>query len=311
MSSSARSRTASSRVRTRREYRSASRAPLQIARRSRGCATCSSPSRRAGRGIARTLVRDADRSSGARDRAAVDARDARRARGVPATRLRICRPEDLHGVPAGSRAVDYSRAMTTDKRAAFRALHETGCFVIPNPWDIGSGRLLQHMGFKALASTSAGSRGRSARPTTRSRRRRARAPDRAVRRGRSAGQRRLRVRLREEPDGVAENVRLAVATGVAGLSIEDARSMRRGLYDHALGGRADPRRESRDRRRRARTCCSSRAPRACCAIRPGRRRRRSTSSSRSPRPAPTCCSRPACATRPTSPTMVARSRRSR
>jgi len=45
---------------------------------------------------------------------------------------------------------------TTAKRAAFRSLHESGCFVIPNPWDVGSGRLFQHLGFKALASSSAG-----------------------------------------------------------------------------------------------------------------------------------------------------------
>ena len=43
-----------------------------------------------------------------------------------------------------------------DKRRAFRALHEQGCFVIPNPWDVGTARYLQHLGFKALASTSAG-----------------------------------------------------------------------------------------------------------------------------------------------------------
>src|ERR1051325_62066 len=43
-----------------------------------------------------------------------------------------------------------------DKRRVFRALHERGCFVIPNPWDVGTARYLQHLGFKALASTSAG-----------------------------------------------------------------------------------------------------------------------------------------------------------
>ncbi len=42
------------------------------------------------------------------------------------------------------------------KRAEFRKLHESGCFVIPNPWDAGGARLLANMGFKALASTSAG-----------------------------------------------------------------------------------------------------------------------------------------------------------
>src|SRR5258708_28051775 len=41
-------------------------------------------------------------------------------------------------------------------RDAFRKLHESGCFVIPNPWDAGSARYLQHLGFKALATTSAG-----------------------------------------------------------------------------------------------------------------------------------------------------------
>src|SRR6202000_670801 len=44
----------------------------------------------------------------------------------------------------------------TEKRAAFRALHQQGCFVLPNPWDVGSARLFQHMGFAALASTSSG-----------------------------------------------------------------------------------------------------------------------------------------------------------
>src|SRR5947209_6336598 len=43
-----------------------------------------------------------------------------------------------------------------DKRAAFRKLHESGCFIIPNPFDVGSAKALQHLGFKALTSTSAG-----------------------------------------------------------------------------------------------------------------------------------------------------------
>ena len=45
---------------------------------------------------------------------------------------------------------------TAEKRANFRKLHESGCFVLPNPWDVGSARYLAHLGFKALASTSAG-----------------------------------------------------------------------------------------------------------------------------------------------------------
>ena len=43
-----------------------------------------------------------------------------------------------------------------EKRRVFRGLHEAGCFVIPNPWDVGTARYLQHLGFPALATTSAG-----------------------------------------------------------------------------------------------------------------------------------------------------------
>jgi methylisocitrate lyase len=49
-------------------------------------------------------------------------------------------------------------ATTADKRATFRKLHETGCFVLPNPYDVGSARALQHLGFKAIASTRSPSR---------------------------------------------------------------------------------------------------------------------------------------------------------
>jgi 2-methylisocitrate lyase-like PEP mutase family enzyme len=48
------------------------------------------------------------------------------------------------------------RPSVADKRRAFRTLHATGCFVIPNPWDVGSARYLQNLGFKALATTSSG-----------------------------------------------------------------------------------------------------------------------------------------------------------
>src|SRR6059058_4723471 len=49
-----------------------------------------------------------------------------------------------------------TRPSTADKRKTFRALHQSGCFVIPNPWNVGSARYLQGLGFKALATTSAG-----------------------------------------------------------------------------------------------------------------------------------------------------------
>ena len=110
-----------------------------------------------------------------------------------------------------------------DKRRAFRALHEQGCFVIPNPWDVGTARYLQHLGFKALASTSAGlafSQG---------------LPDYAVSRDMVLAHLREIVAatdvpvnadfeggFADAPDGVAASVTLCVATGVAGLSIEDS-----------------------------------------------------------------------------------------
>jgi 2-methylisocitrate lyase-like PEP mutase family enzyme len=108
------------------------------------------------------------------------------------------------------------------KRAAFRALHEKGCFVLPNPWDIGSVRRLEKLGFAALASTSAGM---------------------AWTLGLEDGEVKLddalsHLRLlcgstdlpvnadfeggfADDPKQVAANVRLACDTGVAGLSIED------------------------------------------------------------------------------------------
>jgi 2-methylisocitrate lyase-like PEP mutase family enzyme len=115
------------------------------------------------------------------------------------------------------------RPSIADKRRAFRHLHETGCFILPNPWDVGSARYLQSLDFKALATTSSGiawSQGR---------------PDNALPRER------VLAHLREMVDGtdvpvnadfesgfgadpasVGESVRLAVETGIAGLSIEDS-----------------------------------------------------------------------------------------
>jgi 2-methylisocitrate lyase-like PEP mutase family enzyme len=110
----------------------------------------------------------------------------------------------------------------TEKRAAFRALHKTGCFVLPNPWDIGSARLLQHLGFPALASTSAGLAWTQGRP------------DYAVTIDDVLGHltalnAAVDIPINADfetgfaygPDGVARNVGLAIETGVAGLSIED------------------------------------------------------------------------------------------
>ena len=109
-----------------------------------------------------------------------------------------------------------------DKRQTFRRLHESGCFVIPNPWNVGSARYLQGLGFKALATTSSGyahSIGCSDGDVTRDMmlahfREIAQVTDIPVNADFENG-------FSHDPAGVAENVRLCVETGVAGLSIED------------------------------------------------------------------------------------------
>ena len=110
-----------------------------------------------------------------------------------------------------------------NKRRAFAALHQSGCFVIPNPWDAGSARYLQSLGFKALATTSAGFAWSHARA------------DNGITRDMALAHLHEMVAAVDVPinadfengfapdaAGVAENVRLAVATGAAGLSIEDS-----------------------------------------------------------------------------------------
>lgn len=116
-----------------------------------------------------------------------------------------------------------SPAQIAARRAAFRQLHASGCFALPNPWDAGSARYLAQRGFKALASTSSGA---------------------AWSQGCADGQMTLEAVLQhlrelvaatelpvnadfergfaDDPEGVARHVRLAIDTGVAGLSIEDS-----------------------------------------------------------------------------------------
>jgi 2-methylisocitrate lyase-like PEP mutase family enzyme len=122
--------------------------------------------------------------------------------------------------------------------AAFRALHASGCFVLPNPWDVGSAVYLRHLGFKALATTSAGF------AFTRALsddvgvvpldamlahfREIVEATPLPVNADFQAG-------YADEPEGVAANVALCVATGVAGLSVEDATGDAAApLYERAL-----------------------------------------------------------------------------
>ena len=115
------------------------------------------------------------------------------------------------------------RPSIADKRRVFRELHAAGCFTIPNPWDIGSARYLQDLGFKALATTSAGfawSQGARDGAVTREQvlqhlHEIVTATDVPINADFESG-------FARDASGVAESVRLAVETGVAGLSVEDS-----------------------------------------------------------------------------------------
>lgn len=123
------------------------------------------------------------------------------------------------------------------RRAEFARLHESGCFVIPNPWDIGTARFLQHCGFRALATTSAGFQfsqgqadsvlGLSCEAALAHITEMVNATDLPVNADFQSG-------YAHEPEGVAANVARCVGTGVAGLSIEDATGEPGQLYDPAL-----------------------------------------------------------------------------
>lgn len=117
------------------------------------------------------------------------------------------------------------RPTIADRRRTFRRLHEAGCFVLPNPWDVGSARYLQHLGFEALATTSAGAAFAMGLPDS----------DWAMTRDPMLAHIRLLVEASDvpvnadfgsgyadQPDELAANVALCVETGVAGLSIEDS-----------------------------------------------------------------------------------------
>jgi 2-methylisocitrate lyase-like PEP mutase family enzyme len=125
---------------------------------------------------------------------------------------------------------------TADKRATFRKMHESGCFVLPNPFDVGSARALQHLGFKALASTSAGFAWTIGKADNRVTLDEVcdhlaaicAAVDLPVNADFEAG-------FAHEPAKVGANVARGVKTGVAGLSIEDSTGDKaKPLYDRAL-----------------------------------------------------------------------------
>jgi 2-methylisocitrate lyase-like PEP mutase family enzyme len=119
--------------------------------------------------------------------------------------------------------MSHVRPSIADKRRTFHRLHQEGCFALPNPWDVGSAKYLQTLGFKALATTSSGfawSHGHHDGGMSRDRvldhlTEMVEATDLPINADYEHG-------YAPDAPGVAESVRLAVETGVAGLSIEDS-----------------------------------------------------------------------------------------
>jgi 2-methylisocitrate lyase-like PEP mutase family enzyme len=139
---------------------------------------------------------------------------------------------------ARNKILDMISPKQTSLAAKFRKLHDSGCFVLPNPWDIGTTVYLEHLGFEALATTSAGfafSRGKRDGGVPRDEmlahiREIVEATSLPVNADFLAG-------YANEPEGVATNVRLCIDTGVAGLSIEDNTGRTdRPLYEKKLAG---------------------------------------------------------------------------
>jgi len=125
------------------------------------------------------------------------------------------------------------RSSAADKRKTFHALHQSGCFVIPNPWNVGTARYLQGLGFKALATTSSGFAHAQGYPDGAQNRDQvlahfselAEATDVPLNADFEDG-------LADDLDSLADSVTRCVATGVAGLSIEDSpNDGRMPLYD--------------------------------------------------------------------------------
>jgi len=157
-------------------------------------------------------------------------------RGTPY--LPICSREAIINFVEGLAFECLNTAMPTieEKRTQFRKLHESGCFALPNPWDIGTAKYLEYLGFKAIATTSAGfafSRGLA---------------DGSVKRDDMLAHIKELVEATDipvnadfenayadDPNWCAENARLCAETGVAGLSIEDAADRKESpIYDFKL-----------------------------------------------------------------------------
>ena len=176
-------------------------------------------------------------------------------------------------------------ATLTDRTRAFRTLHDSGCFVIPNPWDRGSARVLAGLGFPALATTSSGfawSMGTSDNHVP--------LDDMLAHLRAIAGAVSVPVNadfeggFAIEPEAVAANVARAAETGIAGLSIEDSTGdPARPLFDFQLA--VERVRAARRAIGAALASCSPAAPRGSSPAAPISLRR-SAGSRRMPRPAP-------------------------
>src|SRR5262245_2886897 len=169
------------------------------------------------------MISPRSRAAGQRNRTSAPPRPAGACRvpGRCCARERHGRNQPLLRRPAR----DSLRPMsdTARKRETFQRLHQSGCFVIPNPWDVGSARYLARLGFPALATTSAGFAWTLGRPENgitledalRHFEEIARSVDVPVNGDFEGG-------FAVEPAAVGANVRRAVATGLAGVSIEDS-----------------------------------------------------------------------------------------
>ncbi|MBV1697123.1 MAG: isocitrate lyase/PEP mutase family protein, partial [Hyphomicrobiales bacterium] len=128
-----------------------------------------------------------------------------------------------------------ARPSVAEKRKTFRRLHEAGCFVIPNPWNVGTARYLEGLGFPALATTSSGHAHSLGMPdgglqlddVLAHYREMAAATDVPLNADFENG-------FADDPDKVAENVTRCIATGIAGLSVEDSPKSDQPLYDFDL-----------------------------------------------------------------------------
>src|SRR6185437_3582647 len=158
---------------------------------------------------------------GAGGRRAGESRARRRGRGSGrGAQVLLHRQSGLRGLRIESASLDNAIA---GRRARFKALHARGCLVLPNPWDVGSAKLLEGLGFKALATTSSGQAWSQGHPDGEASRDAVLAHLRAI-----VGATDLPVNADFESGyaadaaGVAQSVRMAIETGVAGISIEDS-----------------------------------------------------------------------------------------